>query len=76
MTANLDQIFLTREQLRERLNALGYPLTATYFHKICLPSRNAGPPISKWWGRRPLYKLDDGLAWAEARCRPVAQHAA
>ena len=58
----------TREQLRLRLNELGFPLTASYFNKICLPSRNAGPPIAKWWGKRPLYQISDALAWAEARC--------
>jgi hypothetical protein len=67
-----DQIFFTRDQLREELNARGYPLTATYFSKMCLPSRNAGPPIAKWFGRRPLYRLEDGLAWAESRCRVAA----
>jgi hypothetical protein len=59
---------LTREQLRVKLNELGYPLTQSYFNKLCLPSVNAGPPVSKWWGKRPLYTLDDGIAWAEARC--------
>src|ERR1700722_20202349 len=26
------------------------------------------PPVAKWWGKRPLYRLDEGLAWAESRC--------
>jgi hypothetical protein len=68
--------FLTREQVLQRLNERGYPIKASYFNKICLPSRNAGPPAAKLWGHgkrpRPLYKLDDALAWAEQRCRPVA----
>jgi hypothetical protein len=61
---------LTREQLRQCLNERGYPITASYFNKICLPSRNAGPPVAKMWGskRRPLYKLDEAIAWAESRC--------
>jgi hypothetical protein len=59
---------LTREQLRQRLNASGYPITASYFNKICLPSVNAGPPVAKQWGKRPLYDLESGLAWAEAKC--------
>ena len=59
---------LTREPLRLKLNELGYPLTASYFQKICLPSVGAGPPVAKWWGRRPLYRLDEVLAWAESRC--------
>lgn len=73
---NPDQVFLTREQLRVHLGAIGYQVAATYFHKICLPSVNAGPPVAKWFGRRPLYTLADGIAWAESRCRPVAQSAA
>jgi hypothetical protein len=59
---------LTREQLRVKLSELGYPLTQSYFNKLCLPSVNAGPPVSRWWGKRPLYTLEDGIAWAEARC--------
>jgi hypothetical protein len=59
---------LTREQLRVKLNELGYPLTKSYFDKLCLPSVNAGPPVAMWWGKRPLYELDGGIAWAESRC--------
>jgi hypothetical protein len=49
---------LTREQLRLRLNDRGYPITTSYWAKINLPSVNAGPPVEKWFGKRPLYKLD------------------
>jgi hypothetical protein len=63
---------LTREQLRQSLNEAGYPIAASYFDKICLPSKNSGPPVAKQWGKRPLYKLDDGLAWAENRCKTPA----
>jgi hypothetical protein len=62
-------VLLTREQVRRELNERGYPLTASYFNKISLPSVNAGPPVAKWWGKRPLYLLDEALAWAESRCR-------
>jgi hypothetical protein len=51
---------LTREQLRRELNARGYVISASYFNKICL------------WGKRPLYHLDAGLAWAEGRCKTPA----
>jgi hypothetical protein len=61
-------LLLTREQLRQRLNAAGYPISASYFNKVCLPSVGGGPPIAKQWGKRPLYKLDDALTWAEQRC--------
>jgi hypothetical protein len=59
---------LTREQLRLRLNERGYPITPSYWSKINLPSINAGPPVAKWFGKRPLYSLDEALAWAESRC--------
>jgi hypothetical protein len=61
---------LTREQLRQRLNERGYVISAGYFSRLCLPSRNMGPPIETWWGSRPLYDLEAGLAWAEGRCKP------
>jgi hypothetical protein len=63
---------LTREQLRHELNARGYVISASYFNKICLPSVNKGPPPVKQWGRRPLYDLETGLAWAENRCETPA----
>jgi hypothetical protein len=62
------EALLTREQLRLHLNEQGYPLSQSYFNKISLPSVNAGPPVAMWWGKRPLYRLDDALAWAESRC--------
>jgi hypothetical protein len=67
---------LTREQLRLRLNERGYVISASYFNKICLPSVNEGPPPAKQWGKRPLYDLDAGLAWAEGRCKTPATTAA
>jgi hypothetical protein len=74
---NLDEVgksppLLTREQLRQRLNERGYVMSASYFSKICLPSRNEGPPVAKQWGKRPLYDLDAGLAWAEGRCKTAS----
>jgi len=67
---------LTREQLRQQLNDRGYVISASYFSKICLPSRNEGPPVAKQWGKRPLYHLEDGLAWAERRCKAAAESTA
>lgn len=63
---------LTREQLRYELNMRGFPMSSSYFNKICLPSVNAGPPVCKQWGKRPLYSLEEGIAWAEARCTKPA----
>jgi len=68
MNADTKSPMLTREQLRLKLNERGFPLTASYFNKISLPSVNSGPPVAKWWGKRPLYTLEEGIAWAESRC--------
>jgi hypothetical protein len=76
MTTDTKPPLLTREQVRQRLNEHGYPITASYFNKVCLPSRNAGPPVAKLWGKRPLYDLNAALAWAEARCTEPALAAA
>jgi hypothetical protein len=66
---------MTRKQALAFLLEHGFPITEAYFNKLCLPSRNAGPPVAKLWGGgRPLYHADKVLAWAEARCRP--QHVA
>lgn len=62
---------LTREQLRQELNKRGYPISSGYFGQLCLPSQNKGPPIDRWWGKRPLYGLESGLNWAEGRCSRV-----
>jgi hypothetical protein len=67
--------FLTREQLRYELNARGYVISASYFNKICLPKINKGPPVAKLWGKRPLYELEAGIAWAEGRCKPASSAA-
>lgn len=58
---------MTRNQAFEFLISLGFPITEGYFNKICLPSRNGGPPVAKLWGRRPLYDADQVLAWAQAK---------
>jgi hypothetical protein len=62
-----DQAFFTRDH---RLQERGYPIKASSFSKLCLPSRNAGPPVAKFFGKRPLYRLEDAIAWAESKCRP------
>jgi hypothetical protein len=62
--------FLTREQLRQQLNDRGFVISPGYFNQLCLPSQGLGPPIARWWGSRPLYDLESGLAWAEGRCKP------
>lgn len=60
---------LTRKQLGERLRERGYPIGNSTLNKLCAPAIGEGPPIAAWWGNRPLYDEDAGLAWAEARLR-------
>lgn len=76
MTDDTKTPLLTREQVRQRLNESGYPISASYFNKVCLPSVGGGPPVAKQWGKRPLYDLAAALAWAEARCSSPTQSAA
>jgi hypothetical protein len=60
---------LTRESLRQELDKRGYKISKSYWNKINLPSVNAGPPVAKWFGKRPLYRLlPDAIEWAESRC--------
>ena len=61
----------TRKELGAELRALGFPISDSTLNKVCAPSVNQGPPIAGWWGRRPLYDLDAGIVWAEARPRPA-----
>jgi hypothetical protein len=64
---------LTRAQLGESLRGLGYPIGNSTLVKLCAPSIGQGPPVCAWWGNRPLYNLDDAVAWAESRLRPAAE---
>jgi hypothetical protein len=61
---------LTRKQLGAFLREEhGYPIGDSTLDKLCMPTINQGPPVAGWWGRRPLYDPDEGLAWAEARIK-------
>jgi hypothetical protein len=64
---------LTRKQLGERLRELGYPIGNSTLAKLCAPAIGEGPPVAAWWGNRPLYEEDAGVAWAEGRLRPARQ---
>jgi hypothetical protein len=68
--------FMTRSQLCSFLNERGYPIGESTLNKLCAPSRGEGPPIAKWWGKRPLYTPGSGLAWAQNRARDPAESAA
>jgi hypothetical protein len=59
----------TRAELCAELRQLGFPISMAKLNKLCAPSENKGPPVDSWWGPRPLYTLDAGIAWAEALLR-------
>jgi hypothetical protein len=61
---------LTRTQVPEFLKARGLPITKRYFEKLSVPSGGQGPRVDRWFGNRALYRPEDVLAWAEARCKP------
>ena len=67
VTSSPPKPLLTREELRQYINDAGIPLGASTFEKLCMPSRGEGPPIEFFWGNRPLYKPERGLAWARSR---------
>jgi len=62
------QRLMTRKQALEFIRAHGFPISDAYFSKLCLPSRNSGPPVSRWFGGKPLYEAGPTLAWANSRC--------
>jgi hypothetical protein len=61
----------TRDQLGAHLRAHGYPIADSSLDKLCMPSCGEGPPVARWFGRRPLYDFEEGIRWAKARCRPA-----
>ena len=61
MTQKQTYLFLTNE--------LKLPIKETYFNWLCLPSRNAGPPVALRWGSRKMYSPAEVKEWAKARCQ-------
>jgi hypothetical protein len=58
--------FLTRREAARYINdELGYPLSFSTLTKLC--ALREGPPVARWWGRRPLYERSSLKAWVEAR---------
>lgn len=56
--------YLTRDKAAEALSAAGFPITkATLATKA---TRGGGPPF-RLFSRKPLYALEDLMAWAEGR---------
>jgi hypothetical protein len=62
----------TRDELRAIIkDATGIEFSRGTLDQLCSPSRNEGPRVAGWLGRRPLYSVSEGIAWARARLRPV-----
>jgi hypothetical protein len=61
----------TRSQLVAHLTENGFVTSNSQMNKWCMPSCDEGPKPAFWWGRRPIYDLDEGLVWARARARPT-----
>jgi hypothetical protein len=59
---------LTRAGTAAALTAAGYPTSAATL--ATKATRGGGPPFRRY-GRVPLYRWGDTLAWAEAKCGPV-----
>lgn len=58
---------LTRKRTAEELVSHGYPITAATL--ATKATRGGGPPFQRF-GRVPLYRWGDCLAWARSRLSP------
>ena len=61
---------LTRDQTAAALTAAGYPVKSKTL--ATKGSRGGGLPF-RLFGRVPLYRWGDSLAWAEGRLSPLRQ---
>jgi hypothetical protein len=64
MIPNNDDALLTRDALANALTALGFPIAGPTLASKA--TRGGGPPFQRF-GRRPLYRWGDAVAWARAR---------
>jgi hypothetical protein len=64
-----DEPFLTKEQARQYVNEIGCPVSKSTWDKWTMPSNYKGPPITAWWGPRPLYHKSSVRPWTFARLR-------
>jgi hypothetical protein len=59
---------LTRHEAAEYVRReLGRPLSFSTMTKLC--ALGEGPPVTEYWGRRPLYSPDGLRQWVESRGR-------
>ena len=57
---------LTRREAARYVNdELGHPLAFSTLTKLC--ALGEGPPVARWWGKRPLYEQESLRGWVEAR---------
>jgi hypothetical protein len=63
--------YMTRRQLAEFLQGLGYPVTENMLNKLCAPSCGEGPKATARWGKKDLYVPEEGVEWAETMLEPV-----
>ncbi len=74
MSGRIDQ-YLTRRKLVDFLNEHGYPISFSTLAKLCMPSRDEGPPLAGRWGGRDFYDRGKALAWAKSRFRMASRAA-
>jgi hypothetical protein len=69
-STKMPEALLTRKELAGYItNDLGRPMSFSTLTKLC--ALGEGPPVFEFWGRFPLYRRQDGKAWADARARKV-----
>ena len=59
-----NDVLLTRDAVASALTALGFPIAGPTL--ATKATRGGGPPFQRF-GRRPLYRWGDAVAWASAR---------
>jgi hypothetical protein len=66
---------VTRRQAVEVLNEHGFPTSYSTLAKITSPSQleeGLGPPPVAYFGKHPLFDVQQLLAWAEQKLTPTA----
>jgi hypothetical protein len=61
---------LDRRQLAEALTAAGYPIS---HNTLATKASRGGGPLYQLFGRKPLYRWGNALAWARSRLTPPAR---
>jgi hypothetical protein len=67
MTPDDPDVLLRRKATAEALSKAGYPTSAATLATMAV---RGGGPIHRCYGRIPLYRWGDALAWAEGRMSP------